>query len=98
MLLAVLHRRIRELLEVRDRIGSGETPGSLVRSMKLQPFRAETLARQAQAWTMGELAAALEELLELDSRVKGVGGATAGDAAIRLAFHLWVADRVGARG
>ncbi|MEO7664671.1 MAG: DNA polymerase III subunit delta, partial [Candidatus Limnocylindrales bacterium] len=98
VLLAVLHRRIRELLEVRDRLGSGETPGSLVRSMKLQPFRAETLARQAQAWTVGELAAALEGLLELDSRVKGVGGSAPGDAAIRLAFDLWVADRVAARG
>jgi DNA polymerase III delta subunit len=94
VLLAVLHRRIRELLEVADRLAGGEAPGALVRSMRLQPFRAETLARQARAWTIDELGSALEGLLELDSLVKGVGGAAAGDAAIRLAFDLWVADRV----
>ena len=66
VLLAVLHRRLRELLEVADRVASGESPGSLVRSMRLQPFRAETLARQARTWTVGELAAAMEGLLELD--------------------------------
>jgi hypothetical protein len=85
VLLAVLHRRIRELLEIADRLAGGETPGSLVRSMRLQPFRAETLARQAKAWTVDELAAALEGLLELDSLVKGVGGAIAGEAG-RLAL------------
>ena len=98
VLLAVLHRRIRELLEIADRLAAGETPGSLVRTMRLQPFRAETLARQARAWTIAELGAALEGLLELDSLVKGVGGAVAGDAAVRLAFDLWVADRAAPAG
>lgn len=98
VLLAVLHRRLRELIEVADRLATGETPGSLVRSMKLQPFRAETLARQARAWTVPELADALEGLLELDARVKGVGGTTAADGQIRLAFDLWVSDRVGSSG
>jgi len=98
VLLAVLHRRLRELLEVADRLSTGESPGSLVRSMKLQPFRAETLARQARAWTVGELAAALEGLLELDARVKGVGGVATGDGQVRLAFDLWLADRVAPAG
>ena len=98
VLLAVLHRRLRELIEVADRLGTGESPGSLVRSMKLQPFRAETLARQARAWTVGELAAALEGLLELDALVKGVGGVAAGDGQVRLAFDLWLADRVAPAG
>jgi DNA polymerase III delta subunit len=98
VLLAVLHRRIRELIEVADRLASGETPGSLVRSMRLQPFRAETLARQARAWTVGELSGALEGLLELDALVKGVGGAAAGGSGVRLAFDLWVADRVAPTG
>jgi DNA polymerase III delta subunit len=98
VLLAVLHRRIRELIEVADRLAAGETPGSLVRSMRLQPFRAETLARQARGWTVGELAAALEGLLELDALVKGVGSAAPGDAAVRLAFDLWVTDRVAPGG
>lgn len=98
VLLAVLHRRLRELLEVADRLASGETPGSLVRSMHLQPFRAETLARQARAWTVGSLAVALEGLLELDALVKGVGGVSAGDGQVRLAFDLWLADRVASTG
>ena len=98
VLLAVLHRRLRELLEVADRLASGETPGSLVRSMRLQPFRAETLARQARAWTIADLSDALEGLLELDALVKGVGGVAVGDAQVRLAFDLWLADRVATAG
>ncbi len=98
VLLAVLHRRLRELLEVADRLRSGEAPGSLVRSMRLQPFRAETLARQARAWSVGELAAALEGLLELDALVKGVGGGAASEGQVRLAFDLWLADRVSPAG
>jgi DNA polymerase III delta subunit len=94
VLLAVLHRRIRELVEVADRLASGETPGSLVRSMRLQPFRAEILVRQAAAWSLPELEAALEGLLELDAMVKGVGGRAADAARQRLAFDLWITDRV----
>jgi DNA polymerase III delta subunit len=94
VLLAVLHRRIRELIEVLDRLDRGETPGSLVRSMKLASFRAETLARQAKAWTAPELDAALDGLVELDALVKGVGGRASDDARTRLAFDLWITDRV----
>jgi DNA polymerase III delta subunit len=94
VLLAVLHRRVRELIEVQDRLERGESPGSLVRSMRLQPFRAETLARQARAWTGPELDAALDGLVELDAQVKGVGGRRSTDARDRLAFDLWITDRV----
>jgi DNA polymerase III delta subunit len=94
VLLAVLHRRLRELIEVQDRLERGESPGSLVRSMRLVPFRAETLARQARAWTGPELDAALEGLVELDALVKGVGGRRSTDARDRLAFDLWITDRV----
>jgi len=94
VLLAVLHRRLRELIEVQDRLERGETPGSLVRSMRLQPFRAETLAGQARAWTGPELDAALDGLVALDAQVKGVGGRASTDARDRLAFDLWITDRV----
>jgi DNA polymerase III delta subunit len=94
VLLAVLHRRIRELIEVQDRLERGESPGSLVRSMRLAPFRAETLARQARAWTGPELDRALTGLVELDAQVKGVGGRRSTDARDRLAFDLWITDRV----
>jgi DNA polymerase III delta subunit len=93
VLLAVLHRRIRELIEVQDRLERGESPGSLVRSMRLVPFRAETLARQAKGWSGPELDGALEGLVELDAQVKGVGGRRSSDARDRLAFDLWITDR-----
>ncbi len=44
VLLAVLHRRIRELVEVADRLASGEKEASLPRSMGIHSFRAEQLA------------------------------------------------------
>jgi len=94
VLLATLHRRIRELIEVQDRLERGESPGSLVRSMRLVPFRAETLARQAKGWSGRELDAALDGLVELDAQVKGVGGRRSTDTRDRLAFDLWITDRV----
>ena len=94
VLLAVLHRRIRELVEVQDRLERRESPGSLVRSMRLAPFRAETLARQARAWTGPDLDRALLGLVELDAQVKGVGGRRSSEARDRLAFDLWITDRV----
>ena len=62
-----------------------------------KPFRAETLARQAAAWTLPELETALDGLLELDATVKGAGGAMANERARRLAFTLWLAERVAPR-
>jgi DNA polymerase-3 subunit delta len=94
VLLAVVHRRLRELLEVADRLAAGEAPGTLVRSMHLKPFRAEQLARQARTWTVAELAAALEGLLDLDMAVKGVPGRSVGEAQRRLGFSLWLADHL----
>ena len=98
VLLAVLHRRIRELVEVRDRLDRGEAPGSLVRSMKLAAYPAELRVREAVAWTVEELELALEGLLELDALVKGVGGRGSDAARERLAFDLWITDRVAAGG
>jgi DNA polymerase III delta subunit len=95
VILATLHRRIREMIEIADRLAEGESPGSLVRSMRLNPYRAEILVRQASAWSLPELEAALEGLLELDAIVKGVPGAAGGEAQWRLAFLRWVIERVG---
>lgn len=97
VLIVQLHRRLRELTEVVDRLTAGEPPGSLVRSMKLQPFRAQKLVEQARAWTLPELEAALEGLLELDVAIKGADGRTVTDAQRRLAFALWIAERVAPR-
>lgn len=97
VLITVLHRRIRELLEVGDRLASGESLPSLLRTMGLKEFRARTLAAQARAWTIPELHAALDGLLELDALIKGAPGTFADAAQRRLAFTLWVIDHVGGR-
>ncbi len=92
VLLAQLHRRLRELIEVADHMGAGATPASLVRTLGQKPYRIEKLAEQARRWTPEELEAALEGVLELDVRLKGVDPAT--DAQRRLAVTLWLAEHV----
>ena len=99
VILNVLHRRIRELLEVADRMAAGEALPAIGRAMKIaSEFRMRNLAAQARAWSVEELRAALDGLLELDAMVKGAPRSVADPAQRRLAFLLWVADRVGRGG
>jgi DNA polymerase III delta subunit len=65
--------------------------------MKLHPFRAETLIGQARQWPVAELEDALSGLVDVDATIKGAPGMPVGDAQHRLAFLLWVADRVAPR-
>jgi hypothetical protein len=44
VILTAVHRRLRELLEVADRLDAGERDRDLPRTMKLHPYRAERLA------------------------------------------------------
>lgn len=93
VLLAVLYRRVRELLELGDRIGNGERLPMAAKAMGINSdYRAQTLAAQARLWTTDELAAALDDLLELDAMVKGAPGSGQDEAQRRLAFSLWVMD------
>lgn len=94
VVLVQLHRRIRELLEVADRLAAGEAPGSLVRSMGMKPFRVEQLSVQARRWRVEELERALEGVLALDAATKRVPGYAASDGQVRLAFARWVAEVV----
>ncbi len=98
VILSQLHRRLRELAEVAGHLADGASPGSLVRTLKLNPYRAEILVRQARHWSTTELEAALEGVLELDAMVKGAPGSYGTDSQRRLAFTLWVRDRVGSAG
>jgi DNA polymerase III delta subunit len=96
VLLAVLHRRVVELLELGDRLAGGAALPDAARAMGItSEFRARTLAGQARKWTTDELAGALEGLVELDARVKNAPGFEADAAQRRLAFDLWVRDHVG---
>lgn len=98
VVLAQVHPRIRQLIEVADHLASGATPGSLVRTLGLKPFRVERLVEQAGAWRLPELEAALDGLVELDATVRGAPGTPSGDANRRLAWAMWIAERVGRPG
>lgn len=91
VLIVHLHRRLKELIDIADLLGSGTPAAALVRTLKLNPYRAERLAEQARGWTLPELDAALGGLLELDSALKGHDG---GDLRRRAAVGLWIADFV----
>jgi DNA polymerase III delta subunit len=98
VLVTVLHRRIRELLEVADRLAGGEPLPAIGRAMKIaSEFRVRNLAAQARTWTVDELRAALDGLVELDAMVKGAPGSESDGAQRRLAFTLWIVDNTGSR-
>lgn len=95
VILAVLHRRIVELLEIGDRLSGGLNLPEAARAMGVNSeFRARTLASQARVWNIRDLTAALEGLVTLDAMVKNVAGYEADTAQRRLAFLLWIRDRV----
>ncbi len=99
VLLAVLHRRVRELLELGDRLAAGERLPAAARAMGIgNDYRAQTLAAQAKAWTTADLTAALDGLVELDAMVKGSPGTGQDEAQRRLSFDLWVMDHVARDG
>jgi DNA polymerase III delta subunit len=96
VLLAVLHRRIRELIETGDRLDAGERLPAIGKAMGIgSEFRMQNLRDQAKGWTTAELVDALDGLVELDAMVKGMPGEERNDAQRRLAFSLWVIDHAG---
>jgi DNA polymerase-3 subunit delta len=94
VLLAQLGPRIRELLMAADHASHHGSPADLVKLMGVHPFRVEKAADAARNWTVDELEAALEGVLELDAAVKGVEGSFATDRQRRLAFAMWLHDHV----
>jgi DNA polymerase III delta subunit len=97
-LLVVLHRRVRDLLEVGDRFAAGEQPHEVIAATGLNPYLVEKLKGQARRWSIGELRTALHGLVELDAMVKGAPGSAADTAQRRLAFTVWVRDHTGPSG
>ncbi len=96
VLLAVLHRRIKELIELGDHLAAGERLSVAARASGINSeYRADRLAEQARRWTVDELTAALDGLVDLDATVKNAPGAQIGEAQRRLAFSLWVMDHAG---
>jgi DNA polymerase III delta subunit len=95
VIVVVLHRRIRELLELLDRMPSAKTLAAAALAMGIKSdFRARRLAGQARKWTQVQLIDAIDGLLELDAVVKSAPGRSGGEAQHRLAFALWIGDHV----
>jgi DNA polymerase-3 subunit delta len=92
VLVTQLHRRIKQLIDVADLLAAGTPAGSLVRTLKLNPYVAEKLAAQARTWALPELDAAMAGLLELDATLKSREGGS--DSRRRAAICLWIAERV----
>jgi DNA polymerase III delta subunit len=68
-----------------------------VRTLGLNPYRAETLVKQARRWPIVELESALEGLLELDAMVKGAPGSGSTERQRRLTFAMWIEEHVAGR-
>ncbi len=97
VLLALLHRRLRELLIAADARATGAKPAELVKLMGGNPYVVQRRAEQASGWTVAELQAALEGLLDLDRMAKHADVAGSTDGQRRMAWVAWVAERVAPR-
>ncbi|CAN5437053.1 hypothetical protein BH24CHL9_BH24CHL9_13740 [soil metagenome] len=102
VLVAQVHRRLRDLILVREHLDTGSRPADIVRSLKVQPFRAQKLAEQARTWTADGLEAALAELVDLDLSSKGISvdGSTVqmSDGIDALTLQAWLAVHVAGAG
>jgi DNA polymerase-3 subunit delta len=94
LLIAQVHRRLRDLILVREHLDAGSRNADIVRVMRLAPFRAQKLVEQARVWTVDALIDALEGLLDLDLRSKGIasdgGVRQLSDAIDGLALQAWL--------
>jgi DNA polymerase III delta subunit len=101
LLIAQVHRRLRDLVLVREHLDTGSRSAEIIRDMRVAPFRAQKLTEQARAWTADELLDALDGLLELDLRSKGIatdGGVRQMSEAIDgLSLQAWLASIVPSR-
>jgi DNA polymerase III delta subunit len=94
VLLSQLHRRIRELAITADLLHSGARNPDIIKALGIKPYPAELRVAQARTWSLTELDAALDGLVELDATVRGAPGYATGDAQRRLAFDLWITECV----
>jgi len=102
VLITQIHRRLRDLIIIREHLDAGTRPPDLIRELKLQPFRAQKLTEQARTWQQGELDRALDDLYELDLLSKGIAAdgspRSLSDDRSELALVAWLGEHVGRRG
>ena len=94
VIIVLLHRRIRELLEFADRLAQGASLAGRGAGDEAPRVRGGNLETQSRRWSPAELEAALGGLLELDATVKGSGAGGSGEHARQLGFTLWLTEFV----
>ena len=97
VLISQLHRRLRDLIVIRDHVAAGTRPTDLVRELKMQPYRAQKLTEQARTWEPAELDAALLDLYGLDLLSKGIAPDgtphSLSEDRSQLALLAWIGER-----
>jgi DNA polymerase-3 subunit delta len=84
-LFAMFVRQFRLLIQTRALLDAGERPAGIAEQLKVRPFVAEKLARQARGFTLPQLEHVYRRLLEIDIETK------TGQADLLTALHLLVA-------
>lgn len=84
-LFSMFVRQFRLLLQTRYLLDEGERPAGIAEQLKMRPFMAEKLARQARNFTQSQLEQIYRRLLEIDVDAK------TGKADLLTALHLLVA-------
>ncbi len=101
VLVARIHRRLREIAIAADMAQAGERAPAIARALEFRGepgkvgWRVDNLLRQAHRWEPGEIEAALDSLLAVDAVMKGDGATS--ERGQRLALTLWVVERVASR-
>jgi DNA polymerase III delta subunit len=96
VLVARIHRRLREIAVAADLAAAGEKAPAIARALDYRGdpgkvgWRVDNLLRQARHWGPGEVGAALDRLLVVDAAMKGES--TASERAQRLALTLWLIE------
>jgi DNA polymerase III delta subunit len=95
VLVAVLYRRVRDLIIAADLARAGATPPEKMKALNSKSeWAIGKLVTQSMAWTPDELERALEGLLELDATTKGRDERALTESQTRLTFLLWLTDHV----
>jgi DNA polymerase-3 subunit delta len=98
VLVSQFHRRLRDLIAIREHIDAGSKPADIVRELRLAPYRAQKLSEQSRAWRPDELAAAFDGLVELDLLSKGIASdgtpRSVAEDRSELALLAWLGEHV----
>jgi len=71
MVLTMIARQLRQLLQVRELLTTGSNPGTIAQKVGVRPFLVEQLTRQAKSYSTGELRRCLRLTSQVDIELKG---------------------------